>query len=247
MTEQELRKTLVASAVQWLGANEKDGSHRPIIDLYNSHTPRARNYRMTYTGAWCATFASAAAIGAGLTEIIPTEVSCGKQIALFQKLGSWVEDDAHVPLPGDYIYYDWDDNGKGDDDGWPEHVGIVVECDGKNIKVIEGNYKNAVGYRMLEVDGKNIRGYGVPDYASVAKKESAPIASVALRVSTKVDPLNIRKGAGTEYLIVGVAPKDTILLGRDRFNGWRHVVGFDTEGNAVEGWASEQYLTEVTY
>ena len=51
-------------------------------------------------------------------------------IQLFQKLGAWQENDAHVPQPGDVIFYDWDDSGVGDNTGWPDHVGIVesVNC-----------------------------------------------------------------------------------------------------------------------
>ena len=246
MTEQELRKVFVQAAELWLGANEKDGSHKNIIDLYNSHTPRARNFRMTYESAWCAAYVSAVAIGAGLTSIIPPEVSCGRQIELFQKLGTFVEDDSYIPRKGDIIYYDWDDGKtESEDTGWPEHVGIVVECDGENIKVIEGNYNNAVGYRMMKVNGRYIRGYGAPDFTSLAREESEPIPSVAVRVKTNVDPLNIRMGAGMDYLIVGTAAKGTILLGRDSYDGWRHVVGFTTDGVALEGWASERYLEEV--
>lgn len=160
MTETELRNLLVETAKGWLGRNEKDGSHREIIDLYNSHTPLARGYKIPYTGAWCATFVSACAIAAGLTDIIPTEVSCGRQIALFQKLGRWVEEDAYIPKPGDVLYYDWDDDGKGDTTGWPEHVGIVAECDGEVIRVIEGNYKDAVGIRTVKVNGRYLHGCG---------------------------------------------------------------------------------------
>ena len=35
MTENELRKAVVAQATAWLGCNEADGSHRVIIDLYD--------------------------------------------------------------------------------------------------------------------------------------------------------------------------------------------------------------------
>ena len=38
-------------------------------------------------------------------------------------------------------------------------------CDGKTIKVIEGNMSDAVGYRKLAVNGRYIRGFGVPKYA----------------------------------------------------------------------------------
>ena len=100
MTENQLRQKVVKIAVSYLGCKEADGSHRKIIDLYNSHKPLARGYAVKYTDAWCSTFASAVAIAAGLTDIIPTECGCEKHIALFKKLGAWVENDAYVPKPG---------------------------------------------------------------------------------------------------------------------------------------------------
>lgn len=223
------REKLLDAAGKWLGCNEKDGTHKPIIDLYNSHKPLARNYKIPYTGAWCATFVSACAIAAGLTDIIPTEVSCGKQIALFKKLGSWVENDAYSPTPGDIIYYDWDDDGKGDASGWPDHVGIVQSNNGTTIKVIEGNYKDAVGIRSIRVNDRYIRGYGVPKYSTVK----------AYVVDTKKDPLNIRTKADGD--ILAAAGKGAILLGREVVDGWVHVAHFDGQ-KLVEGWAAEKYL-----
>ncbi len=168
MTEQALRQKLVGIAQGWLGRKESDGSHREIIDLYNSHKPLARGYPVKYTDAWCSTFASAVAIKAGLTDIIPTECGCEKHIQLFKALGSWEENDAHVPAPGDYIFYDWDDNGAGDCTGSADHIGIVEKVSGQTITVIEGNMSNAVGRRTLKVNGRYIRGYGVPKYSSKA-------------------------------------------------------------------------------
>ena len=94
MTENQLRQKVVKIAVSYLGCKEADGSHRKIIDLYNSHKPLARGYAVKYTDAWYSTFASAVAIAAELTDIIPTECGCEKHIALFKKLGAWVENDA---------------------------------------------------------------------------------------------------------------------------------------------------------
>lgn len=159
------RQKIVNMAVSYLGYKESDGSHRKIIDIYNAHKPLARGYKVKYTDAWCATFVSAMAIKCGITDIIPTECGCGKMIELFKKLGAWQESDAHVPQPGDVMFYDWDDSGKGDTTGDPEHVGIVEKVSGNTITVIEGNYSNSVKRRTMTVNGKYIRGYGVPKYA----------------------------------------------------------------------------------
>ena len=163
------RKKIVNMAASFLGCNEYDGSHRKIIDIYNAHKPLARGYKVKYTDAWCATFASAVAIQCKMTNIIPTECGCGEMIKLFKKLGAWQENDAYIPKPGDFIFYDFDDSGKGDNTGSPDHVGIVEKVSGSTITVIEGNYSNSVKRRPITVNGKNIRGYGVPKYNESGK------------------------------------------------------------------------------
>ena len=153
-------ETLIAQARAWIGCRESDGSHKKIIDIYNSHRPLARGYAVKYTDAWCAAFVSACAIKTGMTDIIPTECGCGEMVKLFQRLGEWDENDARVPNPGDIIFYDWQDSGSGDNTGNPDHVGIVEKVSGGMITVIEGNKNNAVGRRTIRVNGRYIRGCG---------------------------------------------------------------------------------------
>lgn len=203
MTEKELRAKVVSIAQGYLGCKESDGSHRKIIDIYNGHKPLARGYAVKYTDAWCATFVSACFIRAGLTDIAPTECGCGKMIALYQKLGRWDENDARVPAPGDVIMYDWQDSGAGDNTGAPDHVGIVVSVTGSSMKIIEGNKSNAVSYRTLAVNGKFIRGYCLPNYASKATGgSSAP--SAPTQGSFKVGDLVQFRG-GAHYTSAGSA------------------------------------------
>ena len=171
MTEAQIRAKVVETATTWLGCKESDGSHRQIIDVYNSHTPRARGYKVKYTDAWCATFVSAVGIKCGLTDIMPAECSCSKMITLYKNLGRWQESDTYVPRAGDLVMYDWQDSGKGDNKGNPNHVGIVESVRGGMILVIEGNYGDSVAYREIPVNGKYIRGFCLPDYASKAEAE----------------------------------------------------------------------------
>ena len=119
---------------------------------------------MKITDPWCAMTMACLAIKLGITDIIPVECGCGEMIELCKKMGIWIEDDAYVPEPGDLIFYDWQDSGKGDNKGWPDHVGIVEKVAGSIITVIEGNYKNAVSYRAIGVNARNIRGYACPKY-----------------------------------------------------------------------------------
>lgn len=173
MTSQ--RENVVAIAKKYLGYNERNGSHRQIIDRYNNHSPLAQGYRVKYTDAWCATFVSAVFIEAGLTKIAPTECSCPRMITLFKNKGRWVENDAYTPKIGDIVMYDWQDNGVGDNVGNPDHVGIVTKIANGVMTIIEGNIDNEVGYRSLVVNGKNIRGYCCPAYDEVQTKDAIDI------------------------------------------------------------------------
>ena len=161
---------VVEQAKAWVGLKESDGSYKVILDTYNSQEKLPRGYRMTTKDPWCATFVSAVAVKLGYTDIIPTECSCNKMIELLKKIGAWVEDDSYVPRIGDILFYDWDDSGKGDNTGRSDHVGIVekVLADGK-LTIIEGNYKNAVTRRTISVNGKYIRGWGIPKYDAEVK------------------------------------------------------------------------------
>lgn len=175
MTETQLRRKVVNQIKSWVGYNDADGSHKKIIDIYNSHKPLARGYKLQYTDAWCAGTVSAVAIACALTDIMPTEVGVGEMIKLYQRLKRWEENDAYVPKLGDIIMYAWRDNGVGDCTVGDSHVGIVTDCDGKTITAAEGNIVangvHLVGYRTILVNGRYIRGFGLPDYASKATEE----------------------------------------------------------------------------
>ena len=215
--ENSMSKTavsLIAQAQSWIGCKESDGSHKKIIDVYNSHKPLARGYAVKYTDAWCATFVSACAIKTGMTDIIPTECGCSNMVKLFQDLGEWNESDSRTPNQGDIIFYDWDDTGSGDNKGNPDHVGIVEKVSGSTITVIEGNKNNAVGRRTIQVNGRYIRGHGVPKYSGSTSGGTSGSGSSSTGTSSSsgglsktpqwvgkvtATRLNVRSWAGTEY------------------------------------------------
>lgn len=167
------RTKVIEQARAWLGCKESDGTHKKIIDIYNTQNPLPRRYKVQYTDAWCATFVSAVAVKLGYTAIIPTECSCNYMIQGFKNIGCWVENDAYTPKYGDVIFYDWQDSGSGDNVGSSDHVGYVESCDGVNIVAIEGNKNNAVERRTLKVNGKYIRGFGVPKYNTESTNNNA--------------------------------------------------------------------------
>lgn len=163
---------IINQAKSWIGCKESDGSHKKIIDVYNSQKSLARGYKAKYTDSWCAIFVSACAVKCGATDIIPTECSCGNMIELMKKKGIWIEDDNITPKKGDIIFYDWDKK-----DGWPEHVGIVEKVSGKTITAIEGNKSDAVGRRTITIGNASIRGYGRPKYKAESSSSSSSSSS----------------------------------------------------------------------
>lgn len=183
-------KEILDIARSYIGCKESDGSHKKIIDLYNSHKPLARGYAVRYSDAWCDTFVSTVAIKAGAVGIIGTECGCEEHINIFKNKGIWIEDGRITPKPGDIILYNWDD-GTQPNDGSSDHIGYVEQVSGGTITIIEGNYKNAVGRRTISVGHGNIRGYARPKYAS----ESSAQSNSDLIGSCKVEMKTFLKGA----------------------------------------------------
>lgn len=174
MTEQQLRQSVVNVMRSWLGWSEANGKFRAIIDLYNTQHPLPRGYKLQYDDEWCAATVTAAGIQAGLQNIIFGECSCSRMVALYQQAGRWMEDDAYKPQIGDIVMYRWDDGANyaaTDNTSSPNHVGVVAEVNGRVLTIIEGNKGQKVATRSLFVNGRYIRGYCLPDYASMAETE----------------------------------------------------------------------------
>ena len=206
--------------------------HKKIIEVYNQQEELPRGYKMQMDDAWCAATVSAVFLINGYGDI--SECSCPAMIAKAKKLGIWVEDDAYKPMPGDIIMYDWQDNGKGDNQNNPDHVGIVIASSEDSITVREGNYSKTLKNRTIPIDAKYVRGFIVPPYDTEAtdtlegdlshdtvsedklsteepKAEEKPHSeperySVGKTYTVRVrTSLNVRKGAGKSYGLVGYA------------------------------------------
>lgn len=98
----------------------------------NNYTKYCNDMGYPYRIEWCACFISWLAKQLNITDIIPVDMSCNRQIEKFRQLNATVSKSL-TPMKGDIIYYDWDKSGDAD------HVGIVENNDGNTITVIEGN------------------------------------------------------------------------------------------------------------
>ena len=163
----------------WIGYSEANGKHKKIVDLYNSHK-------------------------------------------IFKRAGIWLEDGTITPKPGDIIVYNWDQKTQ-PNDGYADHIGIVESVSGNTITTIEGNYKDSVGRRTIAVGNGQIRGYARPKYAkSTTKITTKPNVEKKPATSTnstgpskkpkwvgasKINGLNVRTWAGTEFKNIMAWPK----------------------------------------
>ena len=122
------RQSVVNLVNSWVGKKESDGSHKSIIDIYNTLPADKvpRKTKMMYGWAWCACTWSALAVKLNYLAIMPIEISCYYLIEAAKKMGVWQENDDYIPEPGDAILYDWQDSGTGDNTGNPDHVGTVT-------------------------------------------------------------------------------------------------------------------------
>lgn len=179
MTEQQMRQNVVDYLKQYVGIREGSQAHKDILNTFNGSGLCAR-YKMTVYDAWCATAVSAAFIANGyagkpgsgaLFQCV--ECSCWYMTELAKQQGIWQENDAYRAKVGDVVMYDWQDSGSGDNQGTPDHVGIVSSVNGNVMRIIEGNRNDSVAYRDLNVNGLYIRGFITPNYAKYAKKEDS--------------------------------------------------------------------------
>lgn len=222
-----------------INCKESNGSHKQIIDVYNSYTPLPRNYKVKYTDSWCMTFISACFIKAGLAALCPLECSCGNAITKAKSMGIWQEKDDITPNVGDLIMYDWNKA-----DGWPEHVGIVESVTNNQITVIEGNKSNAVGRRVINVGNASIRGYIQPNYdGSVTNNQpSNPVSNekavnYQVKVNTK-NGVNCRKEPSVSSAKITAYANGTQLTITKELNGWGYANG--------TGWVDLEYCINVS-
>ena len=116
---------------------------------------------------WCGCFLSWAADQkkASINGTPPSFANVDEGMEKFKNgsYGQWRErgDTNNMPIPGDYVFFDWD--GRNDPDGGkdPDHVGAVLCVEGNFLYTIEGNSGGRVAVQRYDLNDKRIVGYGV--------------------------------------------------------------------------------------
>lgn len=211
----------------WVGLSRAKGTHKPIIDLYNSHKPLARGYAVNYSDQFCDTTVSAAFIKAGAVDLIGgTECGVEKHVKLFQKAGIWIEDGTITPEKGDIVVFNWDDATQPNDE-YSDHIGVVRSVASKNFETTEGNMSGGiVGHRTVPIGWGYIRGFARPKYAkantSTPKEDKKPTkentSSQTYTVKAGDNLTKIAKKYGTTVQVLvdlnNIKNKDLINVGQ---------------------------------
>ena len=168
MSEEAIREAVAQTAMSLLGIREGTKEfEEQIRKVYNSLKPLPVGYQLSKKDAWCAAFVTVVGMMLEISGVILPECSCSRMIEKYRKAGRWMEADDYDADIGDILMWDWQDSGKGDNTGAPDHTGILVAKDGDEWVVCEGNYDNQVKLRTLRRDQIRIRGWCLPDYAAL--------------------------------------------------------------------------------
>lgn len=114
---------------------------------------------------WCGCFLSWGAdqMKTSINGKPPRFADVDEGMADFKNSGMW-RDRGATPIPGDYVFFDWD--GRNDPDGGndPDHVGAVLCVEGNFLYTIEGNSGGRVAVHRYDLNDQRIVGYGVLDW-----------------------------------------------------------------------------------
>lgn len=134
-------------------------------------------------GDWCAMFVSFCLNYAAIPETaIPNDEGCQRWIetlakpewALYREAGSY------VPVKGDIVFFD------NDDDGSSDHVGLVQNVEEEMLTVVEGNSANRVRVKEYQWNDACIMGYGTlpenPDFLAPEEDPDAQVRSLTAAV-----------------------------------------------------------------
>lgn len=78
--------------------------------------------------------------------------NCEKE--MYGTVSHWSNPEDAEPLPGDLVFFDWNE------DGTPEHVGVVLYAENEKLYTIEGNVDDQVKTLSYSLQDSTILGYG---------------------------------------------------------------------------------------
>ena len=136
-------------------------SESKLVDIATSQignqggTPYWSWYGYKERVEWCACFVSWVAYQSGDLDVtIPKFAAVVDGVKRFKDRGQW-KDSNYIPKAGEIIFFDWEN------DGIPDHVGIVEKVGNEIIYTIEGNSNDQCRQNTYTIGGIVIYGYGI--------------------------------------------------------------------------------------
>ena len=83
---------------------------------------------------------------------------CPTLVTWFKRSRRWADRGFTNLVPGDVIFFDWEQ------DGISDHVGLVVGRDENYVYTIEGNSSDMVRTKQYGINSPSIQGYGLMQY-----------------------------------------------------------------------------------
>lgn len=151
---------VLAVAKSQLGYTESSRNYQVMEDgvTTKGYTRYGAWYGVPY-GDWCAMFVSFC-LSYAEVEDYPLDCYCPTWVTNLKKIDAFYTEADQDPVPGDIIFFDWDQ------DGISDHVGLVAgftpatEYAAAKIKTIEGNSADRVQYVDYLLSDPEIMGYG---------------------------------------------------------------------------------------
>lgn len=178
----------------YTGILEKSTWHLEILSQYNKIDPLPRGYKPNKNDAWCAIFLCAIGWSAGF-RLWPWECSVPRIQTEARRRGIWRKGWSTMPKLGDWVVFDWGNNGTAD------HIGAVCAIFGNSVWIVEGNNSDSVKIRRLTVGDGRVEGTVALDFSELVE---APTESTeALRPGDSGSRVfllqTLLKGAGYFY------------------------------------------------
>lgn len=189
--ELHARNAYLVELLKYVGIQEGSTYHQAILAAYNKITPLPRGHKAASNDSWCAIFLNGTAWALGYRSW-PWECSCTLIRNEAKSRGIWREGWSEMPKLGDWILYDWGNNGTLD------HIGAVCAIIGNAVWVVEGNYDNAVKIRRITVGDARVEGSVALDFSELV--EIPKVSTEALRPGDSGDRVRclqvMLRGAG---------------------------------------------------
>ncbi|MCQ2354581.1 MAG: SH3 domain-containing protein [Clostridia bacterium] len=249
----DMRRDVVSVALTQVGYHEGNSES----EMHGTNTSGSKNFveynriygkldngegnGTSYGYSWCCAFVSWCMRQANVpTSVVTTEVSCPRMITWLKSNSKYVtRSSGYTPIAGDMIFFKSSTSSQ-----TASHIGIVLGVSGSTVYTVEGNSNNNVSIRSYSLTDTYIVGYGIPKYTVKNNAEYDFVPEITEKSLGKykitADSLNIRKGAGTSYDIIGTLKEGASVEILEISGSWGRIFY-----NGDTGWISVNYAEKI--